>query len=125
MAERARDATADLYFFFQAEDGIRDLTVTGVQTCALPISPGHRRGASGVRVDLAGPCRRARNHAHRDGADPDPGREPGVNRCRVKPGLAPAVNGCLVSPGLAPGVSDLQDSPRHRGTVLALPAAAP
>src|SRR2546430_12364214 len=28
------------FFFFQAEDGIRDLTVTGVQTCALPIS-GH------------------------------------------------------------------------------------
>src|SRR5256886_1008549 len=27
-------------FFFQAEDGIRDLTVTGVQTCALPISGG-------------------------------------------------------------------------------------
>src|SRR5205085_4874351 len=27
-----------IYFFFQAEDGIRDLTVTGVQTCALPIS---------------------------------------------------------------------------------------
>src|SRR2546430_13733320 len=29
-------------FFFQAEDGIRDLTVTGVQTCALPISPAAR-----------------------------------------------------------------------------------
>src|SRR2546430_9499558 len=28
---------AYLFFFFQAEDGIRDLTVTGVQTCALPI----------------------------------------------------------------------------------------
>src|SRR2546430_1563898 len=28
---------ANLCFFFQAEDGIRDLTVTGVQTCALPI----------------------------------------------------------------------------------------
>src|SRR5206468_8964536 len=28
-----------LFFFFQAEDGIRDLIVTGVQTCALPISP--------------------------------------------------------------------------------------
>src|SRR6266481_9209875 len=27
------------FFFFQAEDGIRDGTVTGVQTCALPISP--------------------------------------------------------------------------------------
>src|SRR2546430_11220680 len=32
-------------FFFQAEDGIRDLTVTGVQTCALPISG--RRSARG------------------------------------------------------------------------------
>ena len=26
------------FFFFQAEDGIRDYKVTGVQTCALPIS---------------------------------------------------------------------------------------
>src|SRR2546427_8671099 len=29
--------TEFMFFFFQAEDGIRDLTVTGVQTCALPI----------------------------------------------------------------------------------------
>src|SRR3712207_1699411 len=29
-----------LFFFFQAEDGIRDIGVTGVQTCALPISLG-------------------------------------------------------------------------------------
>src|SRR5256886_9786327 len=42
-------------FFFQAEDGIRDLTVTGVQTCALPISgpgrgPGTQpRGGAGAR----------------------------------------------------------------------------
>src|SRR3712207_6891255 len=28
----------DVFFFFQAEDGIRDIGVTGVQTCALPIS---------------------------------------------------------------------------------------
>src|SRR3712207_37980 len=27
----------DMYLFFQAEDGIRDIGVTGVQTCALPI----------------------------------------------------------------------------------------
>src|SRR5207245_4969037 len=34
-----------LRFFFQAEDGIRDATVTGVQTCALPIWRGlHCRG---------------------------------------------------------------------------------
>src|SRR2546430_12240522 len=32
----------DVFFFFQAEDGIRDLTVTGVQTCALPISAARR-----------------------------------------------------------------------------------
>src|SRR5438309_10788286 len=31
-------AIPGLFFFFQAEDGIRDGTVTGVQTCALPIS---------------------------------------------------------------------------------------
>src|SRR3989454_3297874 len=30
------------FFFFQAEDGIRDYKVTGVQTCALPISHGRR-----------------------------------------------------------------------------------
>src|SRR5256885_11352990 len=29
-----------VFFFFQAEDGIRDYKVTGVQTCALPISLG-------------------------------------------------------------------------------------
>src|SRR6266496_4670697 len=38
------------FFFFQAEDGIRDLYVTGVQTCALPISccrpPGRPPGSS-------------------------------------------------------------------------------
>src|SRR5256886_7349866 len=32
-----QDVLLLFYFFFQAEDGIRDLTVTGVQTCALPI----------------------------------------------------------------------------------------
>src|SRR3712207_2998280 len=35
------------FFFFQAEDGIRDIGVTGVQTCALPIST-REDGASGV-----------------------------------------------------------------------------
>src|SRR5688500_20032472 len=30
--------TSNQFFFFQAEDGIRDYKVTGVQTCALPIS---------------------------------------------------------------------------------------
>src|SRR3989475_12866250 len=38
--------TSRFFFFFQAEDGIRDLTVTGVQTCALPISARLRRKRS-------------------------------------------------------------------------------
>src|SRR6266852_8159364 len=49
------------FFFFQAEDGIRDATVTGVQTCALPISAGRngkarparsRRQNGGCRIRL-------------------------------------------------------------------------
>src|SRR3712207_8792930 len=32
-----------VFFFFQAEDGIRDIGVTGVQTCALPISATSQR----------------------------------------------------------------------------------
>src|SRR5260363_455679 len=43
----AFDSTVDIFtfyvfFFFQAEDGIRDDLVTGVQTCALPISAAER-----------------------------------------------------------------------------------
>src|SRR2546430_11014627 len=34
---RGTRSLAQSFFFFQAEDGIRDLTVTGVQRCALPI----------------------------------------------------------------------------------------
>src|SRR5476651_1685875 len=48
-------------FFFQAEVGIRDIGVTGVQTCALPISI--------ARLDLQGwPCRSARATAAGSGA---------------------------------------------------------
>src|SRR5690606_19087559 len=55
------DTTNSLVFFFQAEDGIRDFHVTGVQTCALPIWVRENRSASGfgmrwgVRVRVA-PC---------------------------------------------------------------------
>src|SRR5215204_7209670 len=38
------------FFFFQAEDGIRDHCVTGVQTCALPISSTQRLLARGARL---------------------------------------------------------------------------
>src|SRR3712207_9077049 len=57
-----------LFFFFQAEDGIRDIGVTGVQTCALPISElshhepstfdiaGRRVGGGETFCLIAGPC---------------------------------------------------------------------
>src|SRR2546430_8049376 len=45
------------HFFFQAEDGIRDLTVTGVQTCALPISLAW--GLCNLLIGLLGNLRRA------------------------------------------------------------------
>src|SRR5438445_9665633 len=48
------------FFFFQAEDGIRDIGVTGVQTCALPIWPRvhHASGLPAAR-DGRGPSRTA------------------------------------------------------------------
>src|SRR5438128_4962607 len=49
------------FFFFQAEDGIRDATVTGVQTCALPICL--RRGdAFGIRLAVHEAERVGRDH---------------------------------------------------------------
>src|SRR3990172_9998480 len=42
-------APAVSVFFIKAEDGIRDVAVTGVQTCALPISRQHCPGAAGRR----------------------------------------------------------------------------
>src|SRR5690348_18509924 len=45
------------FFFFQAEDGIRDGRVTGVQTCALPIS----EGAADRRLVAKGAWRRPRD----------------------------------------------------------------
>src|SRR5206468_8483463 len=59
------------FFFFQAEDGIRDLIVTGVQTCALPIwacgrPPGWRN--AGASPPSPGPWRpRPRSHPTRRG----------------------------------------------------------
>src|SRR2546430_4649019 len=54
-------AVSSLFFFFQAEDGIRDLTVTGVQTCALPIL---WRAGTGRAL-----CRGARCRLSRPGRD--------------------------------------------------------
>src|SRR2546430_9822178 len=56
-----------IFFFFQAEDGIRDLTVTGVQTCALPIWSRERHLCFGRRVlrDAHGPTPPRGDHRRR------------------------------------------------------------
>src|SRR6266513_647031 len=96
-----------LIFFFQAEGGIRDRNVTGVQTCALPIHRAARQGADrarGRRGDAAGVRRngrgvRAGGGAHRRlvpggrhtlaaaarrGDDPRVGREDWARRDRAR-----------------------------------------
>src|SRR5258708_39999376 len=77
-----------LVFFFQAEDGIRDDLVTGVQTCALPISPPCRVGAAAADfgaglafLSLAG----VGGQAHARGPrGPCLGREIGRASCRER-----------------------------------------
>src|SRR5256885_10509284 len=85
------------FFFFQAEDGIRDYKVTGVQTCALPISqPAPRRPGR----DLARP------------PGPAGGERPGLAQPR-EPGL------CGRGPGLRPaGQCRLQWAPTRGGGAL-------
>src|SRR5690348_17685607 len=60
------------FFFFQAEDGIRDGRVTGVQTCALPISGDRRTRASQIRPGAPGSTARGANRR-----GPAPGRSGG------------------------------------------------
>src|SRR2546429_6747731 len=52
MLDGSRWMLSDV-FFFQAEDGIRDVAVTGVQTCALPISKWFTRYSAIARKRLA------------------------------------------------------------------------
>src|SRR3712207_7129427 len=71
------------FFFFQAEDGIRDIGVTGVQTCALPICA--RVGEGARRIQLPGGHPDVGRHGSRDlhveaAADSACGDRPGEAR---------------------------------------------
>src|SRR2546422_8214443 len=92
-----------MFFFFQAEDGIRDVAVTGVQTCALPIypagllGPGRRADAAGdrelVRVFPLRPLDAARLRPDRlvRRADPSPVAHHGNARLEPARGVAAAL----------------------------------
>src|SRR2546429_9854464 len=56
------------FFFFQAEDGIRDVAVTGVQTCALPILFHRARPGAAVLHRAVLDARLRRVHARRGDA---------------------------------------------------------
>src|SRR5947209_20092795 len=59
-------------FFFQAEDGIRDIGVTGVQTCALPILARSLGSGAGTTENPA--CSRAAATSSTRAGDPEIGR---------------------------------------------------
>src|SRR5207249_6565450 len=110
-----------MYFFFQAEDGIRDRNVTGVQTCALPIwaRREERRGqtvavpALGVAadaprvIDLAPQGQEIR--AARDVHDRDPDRlrlehfAPEIGRASCRERVEIGVGGDWVTEKMADG----------------------
>src|SRR5256885_5278144 len=88
-----------LYFFFQAEDGIRDYKVTGVQTCALPISDAgtptlgwlHRCPAAGIARRQPPAANRAPHESRTISSQPSrtsratmSGREIGRASCRER-----------------------------------------
>src|SRR3712207_8160130 len=83
-----------MFFFFQAEDGIRDIGVTGVQTCALPIwrGPAEHRAGGAPRHRGPGPAALA-GAADRAVVLPRPGgrrARPVLRRGPGGPGVAAA-----------------------------------
>src|SRR6266536_4983088 len=100
------------FFFFQAEDGIRDPLVTGVQTCALPICPGRSRRARGggratggrERAFLLAPTPTSTAIATRSVSSPSPWKGEGGGEGRRHCSAFPHVNRFLAAPcrALAP-----------------------
>src|SRR5437762_4412189 len=83
-------------FFFQAEDGIRDTSVTGVQTCALPIY-----GAERARRHRAVGARPHRGATRRRTGGADRGRAEARGHVRARPGHLHDRDGPLCAPGAA------------------------
>src|SRR5256884_2706514 len=94
------------FFFFQAEDGIRDVAVTGVQTCALPISADsspaafaptgsdhrhpERGGCSAIELSIRSP-RAGETKGYLSGQNPADYWSPGMERCPSHSGVSEPV----------------------------------
>src|SRR5207245_8627119 len=83
-------------FFFQAEDGIRDATVTGVQTCALPISISapYSNAVIGVPVTFRQSATDADNHLRTNLGATYVQDQIGRASCRERVEVAGVVVGC-------------------------------
>src|SRR5258708_40291040 len=99
-----------MFFFFQAEDGIRDDLVTGVQTCALPICPAYLSVSRTAPKDDRGEARCGVDGPachHASGAAVQPPAD-GNSECACLAGRPQRWLRRLVSP---------TDRPVHRGRV--------
>src|SRR2546428_11272236 len=139
-------AHVDLCFFFQAEDGIRDLIVTGVQTCALPIlfivlslagGGGFYAYKKGWLLATPGPATGARDSTARDrsAAADSAGRADtsgplasddaggtGHDTARLhQPPPPPGTPARLTLPGVPPGARVTPNGPPGRGQQLDVP----
>src|SRR2546430_9852184 len=101
------EVAENIFFFFQAEDGIRDLTVTGVQTCALELGPrGYHRcvGLHQRRRTGAVPERRFVRREAEGGRRPPPDVAGGARPPRAaRRGAAARAGGPPPPGGGAPG----------------------
>src|SRR5258708_18153227 len=87
-----------VFFFFQAEDGIRDDLVTGVQTCALPICQSSRAdGAHRSAADAREPAEPFGRDVITDGVNPY-----ATGLSHGSPGLTPAPRSGLSGAGSLP-----------------------
>src|SRR5256712_3278169 len=101
------------FFFFQAEDGIRDLIVTGVQTCALPISLRELRN----RPAAARGCPARGGRGHRAG----PGARAAAARGVSRADRAALRAGVRVVPGGVTGTRNVERGSRNRHSSSAFP----
>src|SRR6516165_5633769 len=108
------------FFFFQAEDGIRDLTVTGVQTCALPIwcLIAHARGKRRRdRGDADGTRRPFRRDGDADGSASQVENQPADPRDGLRADERRPFADVASATGGQPRVLPLIDGTSSRGSV--------